>query len=193
MRLVAGSPETPELSGPAVPGGLAIKLYPACYAVQRPIGAVLAVPPIDIDTVSRIVVCTPEAAVTPLIHHRPVTGLQAKFSLEYAVAAALLDRHPGLDSFSDSAVRRPAVQRLLGLVDVRCTPGGAGLLDGEVEIAIDVSHSETVRSVLKYPPGAPQRPPTDRELSAKITDCVSGTEAHPRAWTWANATDALRG
>ena len=52
--------------------------------------------------------------MAPLIHHRPETGLQGKFSLEYGLAAALLDRYPGSGSFTDAAVRRPEARRLAG-------------------------------------------------------------------------------
>ena len=71
--------------------------------------------------VRRIAVRTLAGPVTPLIHHRPETGLQGKFSLEYGLAAALLDRYPGRDSFTDAAVRRPEARRLAGLV--RHDPG----------------------------------------------------------------------
>ena len=99
-----------DLDGPAVPGGLAIKIYPCCYALQRPISA-LAEPAqsgqVDPAALRRIVIRTPEGTVQPLIHHRPRTGLQGKFSLEYAAAAALLDGYPGFASFTDEAVRAP--------------------------------------------------------------------------------------
>src|SRR5262252_2645051 len=134
MSLVGGDPGAVDLAGPAVPGGLAIKIYPCCYALQRPISALaeLAGGGFDPGAVRRIVVRTPEATVAPLIHHRPDTGLQGKFSLEYAAAAALLDRHPGFASFTDEAVRRRAARRLAGLVETELTPGGSWLLDGEL-------------------------------------------------------------
>ena len=126
-------------SGPAVPNGLAIKLYPCCYALQRPISALselagseLAGPELDPAGIRRIVLRTPEATVVPLIHHRPDTGLQGKFSLEYAAAAALLDGYPGFASFTDDAVRRPAARSLAGLVEIKSEPGGTWLLDGEL-------------------------------------------------------------
>ena len=78
---------------------------------------------LDPGSVRRIVLRTPEATVAPLIHHRPVTGLQGKFSLEYAAAAALLDRHPGFASFTDDAVRRPAARRLTSLVETELYAG----------------------------------------------------------------------
>ena len=39
MLLVGGDPAAVDLSGPAVPGGLAVKVHPCCYALQRPIAA----------------------------------------------------------------------------------------------------------------------------------------------------------
>ncbi len=63
--------------------------------------------------VRRIELRTPAGTVVPLIHHRPDTGLEGKFSLEYAAAAALLDGYPGFASFTDEAVRRAAARRLV--------------------------------------------------------------------------------
>src|SRR5262249_56955914 len=37
MSLVGGDPGAVDLAGPAVPGGLAIKIYPCCYALPRPL------------------------------------------------------------------------------------------------------------------------------------------------------------
>jgi 2-methylcitrate dehydratase PrpD len=187
LRLVGGDPAAVDLSGPAVPGGLAVKIYPCCYALQRPISA-LAGLGLDPADVRRVVVRTPEATVAPLIHHRPDTGLQAKFSLEYGVAAALLDGHPGFASFTDEAVRRPAARRLTGLVETKLDPGGTGLLDGELHAEVHTVDG-VLETSLRFPPGAPQRPPSHAQLQAKISDCAPG--AHPASWTWDNAAQVL--
>jgi 2-methylcitrate dehydratase PrpD len=185
-----------DLAEPAVPGGLAIKLYPCCYALQRPISALaeLATAGGDLDPgqVSRIVLRTPAATVTPLIHHRPDTGLQGKFSLEYAVAAALLDRYPGFASFTDEAVRRPAARRLASLVEIKLDPGGSWLLDGVLEAAVHTADGQ-VRSISQqFPPGSPARPPTQAQLRAKLADCVAGLDTDPASWAWDNAAQVLR-
>ena len=70
LRLVGGDPSAVDPSGPTVPNGLAIKLYPCCYALQRPISALSGLSA-DPAAVRRIVLRTPEATVVPLIHHRP--------------------------------------------------------------------------------------------------------------------------
>ncbi|MEA2123328.1 MAG: hypothetical protein QOI80_110 [Solirubrobacteraceae bacterium] len=116
----------------AIPGGLAVKVYPCCYALQRPIAATreLGGP----APAGRIHVRTPESSARPLIHARPRTGLEGKFSLEYGIAAALLDGAPGLGSFTDAAVARPAAQALIERIDVDLTPGGDGLLAGAFSV-----------------------------------------------------------
>ena len=183
------------LAGPAVPGGLAVKLYPCCYALQRPISALAElarVRRLDPSLVSRIVLRTPEAAVQPLIHHRPVSGLQAKFSLEYAAAAALLDGYPGFASFTDDAVRRPDAIRLAGLVETMLEPGGSWLLDGTLEAAVHTRTGEIERISQRFPPGSPARPPTPDQLRAKLADCVAALDTDPAAWSWDTAAEALR-
>jgi 2-methylcitrate dehydratase PrpD len=192
LALVGGDPGALDLAGPAVPGGLAIKIYPCCYALQRPISALaeLVADGLDPGAVRRIVVRTPEATVAPLIHHRPDTGLEGKFSLEYACAAALLDRHPGFASFTDEAVCRPAARRLTGMVETELTPGGSWLLDGELAAEVHTGE-EVLRVKQQFPPGAPRRPPADAELHAKLSDCVTGLDADPAAWTWQDAAQVL--
>jgi 2-methylcitrate dehydratase PrpD len=193
LSLVGGDPAAVDLAGPAVPGGLAVKIYPCCYALQRPIstlaGLARGLAPGD---VRRVVLRTPEATVAPLIHHQPDTGLQAKFSLEYAAAAALLDGYPGFASFTDEAVRRPAARRLTGLVETKLDPGGTGLLDGELTAEIHTADG-VLEATQRFPPGAPQRPAADAELAAKISDCVAGLGIDPASWTWGNAAQVLEG
>lgn len=195
MRLVGGDPERVDLAGPAVPGGLAIKIYPCCYALQRPIAAVAelaATANVAAADVNRIELRTPAATVVPLIHHRPDTGLQAKFSLEYAAAAALLDRHPGFASFSDDAVRRDAARRLVGLVETELSSGGDWLLDGEFHATIHTGNGAVHHAVLRHPLGSPARPPAPEQLSAKIADCVAGLHTDWTTWTWQGAANVLR-
>ena len=194
LGLVGGDRARLDLAGPAVPGGLAIKIYPCCYALQRPISALaeLASGGLPADEVQRIAVRTLAGTVTPLIHHRPETGLQGKFSLEYGLAAALLDGYPGRDSFTDAAVRRPAARRLAELVDTTLQPGGTGLLDGTFTAEVRTGGGQAEEVSLRYPPGSPQRPPSAAELQAKLSDCLAGLPVDPAALTWAQAAGLLR-
>jgi 2-methylcitrate dehydratase PrpD len=195
LGLAGGDPAAVDVadgSGPAVPDGLAIKIYPCCYALQRPISAISELTAPDPAGIRRIVLRTPEATVVPLIHHRPESGLQGKFSLEYATAAALLDGYPGFASFTDAAVRREAARRLVSLVEVKLDPGGNWLLDGEFEAEIHAGGGTILRVSQQFPPGSPARPPSAAQMGSKVADCVRGLDTDPTSWTWDSAADTLR-
>jgi 2-methylcitrate dehydratase PrpD len=194
LRLLGGDPRAVDLSVPAVPGGLAIKIYPACYALQRPIAAMRAAVDgmaVDPDAVRRVEVHTPAATVQPLIHHRPTDGLQGKFSLEYAVATALLDQRHGFDEFSDEAVRRPEARRLVELVETVLDDSGDWLLAGEVRVVVHTD-GERHEASLRFPPGSPQRPPTAEELGEKVAICLDGSDVTPDEITWTGSADLVR-
>jgi 2-methylcitrate dehydratase PrpD len=194
LGLVGGDASAVSLAGPAVPDGLAIKIYPCCYALQRPISALagLAADGLEPAQVQRIVLRTPEGTVVPLIHHRPDSGLEGKFSLEYGAAAALLDRHPGFASFTDGAVRRDRARRLAGLVHASLSPGGTWLLDGRLDAEVHTSDGAIWRVSQQYPPGSPARPPSPGQLGAKLADCVRGLDTDPAAWDWGSVAGVLR-
>jgi 2-methylcitrate dehydratase PrpD len=194
VGLVGGDAGRLDLGGPAIPGGLATKIYPCCYALQRPIAAIqeLTGPAFDPAAVRRVVLRTPAGTVAPLLQHRPETGLQGKFSLAYAAAATILDGHPGLASFTDAAVRRPAARRLVDQVTIELTPGGEGLLDGELQAELELADGTARQTTLRYPPGSPANPPSPALLHRKLLDCTSDLNLDPATWTWATAADLLR-
>src|SRR6266545_4511306 len=194
FALMGATAERIDLAGPAIPGGLAVKLFPCCFASPRPISAAreLVGHPVRAEDVARVVVRTPAATIQPLIHSRPVTGLQGKFSLEYAIATALVDEYPGLDSFTDEAVGRASVRELVERIEVQAPPGGAGLLDGALDLELTLADGSTRRATLALPPGSPGRPPTDAELDRKIKDCVGDLLPHVLGVTWHDAPELLR-
>jgi len=102
----------------ASPGDL-IKRFP-CGTIQQPVmDAVLrliALHGIKAANVERVEVGGNQSNVNTLFRHRPTTGLEAKFSMEFAVAILLLDGKAGLGQFTDASVRRAEVQDLVARV-----------------------------------------------------------------------------
>ncbi|MFC6063412.1 MmgE/PrpD family protein [Streptomyces ochraceiscleroticus] len=193
LTRVGGTPATEIPAAPAVPGGLAIKMYPCCYAMQRPIAALREIRDKADGELTGVTVTTPAGTVHPLLHDRPATGLEGKFSMPYAVATALLDAYPGFDSFTDEAVNRPEAQRLIGRVTVDRRPGETTtLLDGEVALRLDFADGTALHSALALPPGSPQRPPTDDELRAKFAACGPDVPDLLAGITWEGAAELMR-
>ena len=182
-------------TAPVIPGGLAAKPYPCCYALQRPIAAMLDAAGDGgpaAERVRAIRVRAPAVTVSPLIHDRPRTGLEAKFSLPYAIAAVILDGAPGLSSFTDRAVGRPAAERLIGLVELDRLPGGEDLLAGSVDVEVRLDTGAPLAASVTLPPGAPGRPLTDAEVARKVTDCAGERDARELlAAGWPGARDLI--
>ena len=102
--------------------GLNIKRYPVCYALHRAVDAALALRPrllAESSPIEHIHVAMGRLQVAMLRASRPVTGLDAKFSAEYALACALLRGRLGLAELRDEAVNAPDVQALLRRVQVQ--------------------------------------------------------------------------
>ena len=57
-----------------------------------------------------------------LLHHRPTTALQAKFSMEFCMAILILEHKAGLNELTDHVVMRPEVQDLLKRVNFYVDP-----------------------------------------------------------------------
>jgi 2-methylcitrate dehydratase PrpD len=197
FELIKGTPGPMDgavADAPAVPGGLAIKLYPCCYAMQRPIAAVRELRAELGEDIDQVLVATPRATVQPLIHDQPRTGLEGKFSMPYAIATAILDEYPGFGAFSDAAVNREPAQALMAAVRTDYGPGDpgtAGLLDGTVAISVRLASGRELRTELALPPGAPDRPPSGADLDRKLAACGPDVPGLLAGITWPSAAALL--
>lgn len=198
----------PELGNPLdiVAVGIGVKKYPCCYGTHSALDAIIELRGqhgFTADEVEWITVTVPQSggqpllkprngsapagtreappvAMGPLIHPRPTTGLEGKFSMQYCMAAAALDGSPVLDTFLDEAVRRPAAQALLRRVEFVQAAEQAPVGGGYAEVAVTLKNGSTLRSRVNQPRGGPDRPLSWDELAAKYRDCaarVIGQEA----------------
>ncbi|MBV8083359.1 MAG: MmgE/PrpD family protein [Chloroflexi bacterium] len=155
--------------------GLNVKKYPCCFCTHRAADAILDMN-IAPDQLEQVVVHAPKGDFGPLIHTRPSTGLQGKFSMEYVVAAALLDKRLVLDTFEDRQVRRPEAQQLLlkiqraPLVGV---PGAEHPNSAYVEVEARLKDGSRRIAKVEAARGGPDSPLSDGEMDAKFLDCAS--------------------
>jgi len=166
--------------------GIALKKYPCCYACHRGMDGVLALRckhNFTADDIIKLECRMPPGGMQVLTYPDPVTGLEGKFSLQYSLAAGALDGQYTLGSFTDEAVRRPAIRALLKRVVAHEVPqcrgddpdfekrssGSRGFAEVEVELRNGIR--DTIR--IDKPPGHPSRELTWDDLSAKFTDCAA--------------------
>jgi 2-methylcitrate dehydratase PrpD len=169
--------------------GLALKKFPCCYASHRAMDGLLTLRAqlgFDARDVETIVCRMPPGGMQVLTYPRPHTGLEGKFSLQYALAAGALDGGYSIATFTDEAVHRPGIAALYARIDARehassrgddpdfdkRSSGSRGFV--EVEVRLRDGRSKTIR--VDKAPGSPARELTWGELGAKFIDCASGGE-----------------
>jgi 2-methylcitrate dehydratase PrpD len=159
--------------------GVSVKKYPCCYNTHRLADAALALSArlqggtADVDAIR---VTVEPGGLQPLIRHRPVTGLEGKFSGEYVVAAGLLDGRLSLETFTDPAVLRPEAQALLrkvGLAEAEVPPLGDPAWKQAYAVVEVEDRGEPLRERVDVPRGDARQPLTRAEIEAKFRDCVA--------------------
>ena len=158
--------------GELVTSGIDVKKYPLCYATHRTIDLLLdlrAEHGLTLAEVDRVQVRANHGGLAPLLHDRPRTGLEAKFSMQFAVAAALLDGEVRLHSFDDDQVRRPEVQQFLPRVTATEQDGPA--FPRWADVTLHLVDGRTVRRRSTVLRGSADTPLSDDELLAKVADC----------------------
>lgn len=180
--------------------GVNIKQYPTCYATHRAIDAMLGLVKsegISPENVEKIHVKTGVTQKLMLRNSQPQTGLAAKFSMEFAMASALIAQRVGLAELTDEFVSRPDIQDAMKKVEVTVNEDRA---DADLPLApfdlVWVSLKDG--STREHPPvdyakGSWQRPLDKKELKDKFMSCATQAMSQPRAEELFQSLWALEG
>jgi len=157
--------------------GIAIKLYP-CAGVLHPVLDLTLdlrvrhrIEPNNID---RIRVGLDTNAALPLVYENPKDNLQAKFSLNFAVAVAIVDGEAGLKQFTAERVHDPKIKRLMKRVELVRRPlrqekHETGV-DSEIEIVMIGGAVHRARGSVAR--GHPSLPASRAEIEDKLRQCA---------------------
>ncbi|MBI4277324.1 MAG: MmgE/PrpD family protein [Armatimonadetes bacterium] len=156
---------------------VSIKALPCCGSAHASVQAALQVSGgLSADDVESVMVDVPYTAPLVLIHHRPTEPLAAKFSLEYCVAAALLDGGVTLRHFTPEAVMRPELQALLRKVEHRVPDewqkGAGPWRIGCARVEVTLKDGTIRRGASTFRKGDKENPLTEDDLTAKFLDCA---------------------
>ena len=155
--------------------GLDMKPYPCCRITHRCIDAILHI--IEeyhpaVEEVAEVECQTSPFSPQVLIHHRPKTALEGKFSMEYCMARALLDGEIKLAQFSEEKVLDPKVQELLQRVKYVHPEAVEGQRLPEV-VTVKLRDGRKYSHEVLIAKGAPGNPMTIAELQVKYRDCAN--------------------
>ena len=156
--------------------GIYVKRWPCCYSSHRTIGGLLNLVEqhrLRAQEITEVAIGFLPGGDVALVSRDPRTALEGKFSVEYAVAALLLDGGLKLETYTDAMVQRPQARDLIAKVrryaiaDDKLYSGITGYNDlavrtprGNFEVRID------------RVPGSPAWPMTERDRTVKFLDCA---------------------
>ena len=127
-----------------VQDALMIKKYPCCggnHSMLDSLFSLMREHDFTYDDVESAEVAQPYLSIV-MMYGEPDTGLQGKFSSQYAVAAALVDGEMGIDSYTDEKVQEPVIKEAMGKVTQRVVPKAD-------ELSVDFDQGIPVKITLK--------------------------------------------
>lgn len=168
-----------------VRAGLNIKRYPMCYAVHRAVDATLAlIGPNQLrpQDIAEVRVFTGDVQVVMLRNPRPQTPLEAKFSMPFAIASAVIAGNAGLEQLTDAFVTSADVQSFFARVSCETT---TDRLEGSAFAPFDRVEIRTTGGItlksepVRYAKGSYRNPLSRDEFWVKFADCLG--DKIPRA------------
>lgn len=162
--------------------GLNIKKYPMCYCTHRAIDGAVDLRKkygLKADDIANIEVLMSARNATILRHHRPQAELEAKFSIEFAMASAIVAGDVGVREVRDEFVCRPDIQAFFPKVRTRTDIEGDPVTGHSLYDVVDIrltdgrvlSSGEIVAAR-----GAAKVPLSRDETFAKFNACVESND-----------------
>jgi 2-methylcitrate dehydratase PrpD len=157
--------------------GVSIKPYPSGSLSHPAMGEMLRLvrdnhlKPADVEAID---LGANHAMTTSLLHHRPSTGLQAKFSMEFCLSILLLEGKAGLAQYQDAVVRRPDVQEMIKRVNFHIDPEAerAGLDKMTSILQIHLKDGRVLSGRAEFAKGSPANPMSYDEVADKFRGCA---------------------
>ncbi len=159
--------------------GLVFKKYPCCSGTHPAIDCILEMlhqTPFTAEQLVSIRVGVSQLGFRELIHHAPAGATEARFSMEFALAAAVRYGKVGLEQFEPSCINDPQVKELIPKIQMELDPEFAplGLIGtAPAKLRIVLKDGRTLDGRCDLAKGNPEKPLTDGELSSKFLECVS--------------------
>lgn len=154
--------------------GLKIKRFPNCGSLHRALDGLLALMNehgVNAHMVESVHIRAPAAHLRNLMHENPQTPAEAKFSLEYSLAAALHSGDVGLGDYEPEAINRPQVRALMPLV----TKDYVEKFESEfpTQVHLRLKNGQQFESLHAMPVGSKSLPMSDAQLWQKLETCLA--------------------
>src|ERR1700674_3906643 len=157
--------------------GISLKPYPSgslSHPAMTELARLIEVHKLQAAQVEKLDVGANHQMTTTLLHHRPKTGLEAKFSMEFCMAILLLRGKAGLGEFSDQVVQRADVQEMIGRVNFYVDPEAESTGYDKMTslLRIHLKDGRVITGGADFGKGSPANPMTFEEAAAKFRGCA---------------------
>ena len=159
--------------------GVAIKQYPCCGSTHSAVDAMLSLVRehgLTPAMVERVESWTHPRRLAHTDRPDPQSELDAKFSVQYCLARALLDRRVSLEHFEGEAFREPAIRALLPRIHAAPHPDMAMASTEHfgAEVRATLTDRRVLTATVKRPLGrGPGNPLPPELLEAKFLNCAA--------------------
>ena len=155
--------------------GYAIKMFPSQYGTHFGITAALELHASIADPAAIQLVQLTVPPMSYVNRPRPNTGLDGKFSLQFTVAAALLDGRVGIGTFTDARLGKADMQELLGKIAVHHDPAIPGRFEEmHVDLRVTLADGRALETRCTGPRGKWGTPAISQaEHLVKVRDCLA--------------------
>jgi 2-methylcitrate dehydratase PrpD len=159
---------------------VAIKPYP-CGNLQQPAMDKLREMVIEHDIrpeqLERLAVKSHRLMPLNLTYHRPKTGLEGKFSMEFSLASILVLRKAGLLEYSDDVVKRPDIQEVVRKTDYTVFSDEEAEAKGyhlwTTFLDVTLKDGRTISARADAAKGSADYPMSEAEVAEKFRDCAA--------------------
>lgn len=159
---------------------LSVKKYPLCFCTHRALDGMLDLlqtHPICAEDIESILAMTSRRNTKVLRNHTPQTGLEAKFSMEFAMASCVVAGRAGLNELTDDFVQRPLIQDLIRKVEVVADDAEHPNMPGYSpfdRVTVKLRNGQVIESrEVVTVRGGPEEPLSHEHLWAKFDDCAT--------------------
>lgn len=165
-------------------GGLAHTAIDSALLLREELGRVEAIDSIGVEVTDR--------TMDRIVFGVPHTELEAKFSMPYLIARALVDGRVGLDAFTDDAIEDRSVLHLAEKVSMRLGPDLKSTKAGRpARVTVQLRDGRTLSRQVDAAKGGDIVPMTAEELRAKFHECAARAMTPTEAERLADAIGIL--
>ena len=181
--------------------GLMPKIYPCCASSHAAVDGVLMLAQthqLKADDVAAVDTHVHSLTIGNLRYHHCASVTESRFSMGYAVLAALHGGRLGLTDFTDEGLGRTTIMDRLDIVkmhqrdEVRPNPIPANVME-PADVVVTTKDGRVLKQSVVYAKGTLQNPASEAELGQKVDDCLANVRDADRRAALGKCLDDFAG